>query len=155
MIISPDHFRYDADGRYDPTSAASQRAWASTQARAQALLTDPRFRGLTLLVGVPGAGKSTWLTCSAQHDQVYVDATFLSPASRRPFLDLAANSAKPIRAVFLDTPLEECLRRNAERPQGRRVPESTMFRYFRNLVPPDLEEGFAEVTRLTYTPPLR
>lgn len=46
-------------------------------------------------------------------------------------------------AVFVNTPVEECKRRNASR--SRHVPERVIDRYARQLVAPKLEEGFQEI----------
>jgi predicted kinase len=73
----------------------------------------------------------------------YVDATHLSPWERRPYLRM---KGVRVEAVYFDTPLEECKRRNRSRP--RRVPEEAMDRMAARLVPPTRAEGFARVARV-------
>jgi len=151
MVLSPDHFLYDADGVYQWSRSAQVGAWQATERRVREMLMDPRYTRLVLLVGVPGAGKSTWLRTGEARDAIYVDATFAIKTHRAPFILLAQQAGKPAEAVFLDTPFEECARRNALRSPDRMVPEITMERFRAQLhgEPPTLEEGFAKVTRVT------
>jgi predicted kinase len=71
----------------------------------------------------------------------YIDATHLTPWERRPYLRMRGVRAE---AVFFDTPLEECKRRN--RGRTRQVPEDVLERMAAKVVPPTRQEGFARVT---------
>ncbi|MDE3165745.1 MAG: AAA family ATPase [Acidobacteriota bacterium] len=73
----------------------------------------------------------------------YIDATNLTPAERRPYLEIARARGCEIEAVFFDVPLAVCLERNALRP--RVVPPEAMEKMAAKLVPPDITEGFARV----------
>lgn len=73
----------------------------------------------------------------------YVDATNLTRKHRRPFLKIAEHSGCTCEAVFFDTPLEECLRRNQSRQ--RQVPEDAIRAMAARLQPPTPSEGFAAV----------
>jgi predicted kinase len=150
VIISPDHFLIEPDGTYVWTRGRSQAAWVATIDRVRSLLAEPGFRGLVLLAGLPGAGKSTWLEAHQDPHLVYVDATFTRRAHRAPFLQIAANAEKPADAVLLDTPFEECLRRNNLRPTDRKVPPEKMVQFLNEISvdPPTLGEGFKTVTRV-------
>src|SRR5688500_17422949 len=65
MIIEPDQSHY-ADGRYDWSPARHAAAWAGAFDEFDAALAKTRFRRVLLLVGLPGAGKSTYATeCDA------------------------------------------------------------------------------------------
>jgi protein phosphatase len=151
---------------------------------------------LTLLIGVPGSGKTRYalqnyppaqvissdairaLIIGNPNDQsvttiahnllrgmagyrlrcgqhVVVDATNTVREHRQVLLAKAALHRAPAHAVVLDTPLEECLARNALRPgpeagqvYGDRVPEdfirSAYFRLQADL-PGLLAEGFTTV----------
>jgi predicted kinase len=139
---------------------------------------------IVLLCGLPGSGKSTYLTktglagLSSDHlrqlliddvtDQTiharvfeslryllrqrlmlerpltYIDATHLTPAERAPYIGMARAYGAIVEAVFFDTPLEICLKRNAAR--DRVVPEEAMRAMASKLIPPDVSEGFAQVT---------
>lgn len=49
---------------------------------------------------------------------------------------------KPV-AVYVSCPLDVALKRNAER--ARKVPDDVIRRFYRDLVPPSLDEGFEEI----------
>ncbi len=75
-----------------------------------------------------------------------VDATNITRQERRPYVKIAEWYGARAEAVFFDVPLEVCLERN--RGRGRVVPEEAVRRMAQRLVPPSLEEGFCEVTRV-------
>jgi protein phosphatase len=151
---------------------------------------------LTLLIGVPGSGKSLYalqnyppsqvissdairalitgnpndqsVTTIAHNllrgmvgyrlrcgQQVVVDATNTVREHRQVLLAKAALHRAPAHAVVLDTPLEECLARNARRPgpeaglvYGDRVPENFIRMAYLRLqadLPGLPGEGFATV----------
>lgn len=60
---------------------------------------------------------------------------------------MATSFGKPVDCVFLDTPFEECLRRNVLRPPDRMIPHEKMLRFRQDLTssPPTLREGFRQV----------
>jgi len=137
-----------------------------------------------VLAGLPGSGKSTWLTQTGAsglssdavrrlladdetdqtiHTRVfqtirylleqrlaigrpvtYIDATNLTPEERRPYIEIARAHGCEIVAVFFDVPLDVCLERNARR--HRVVPADALEKMAAKLVPPSVEEGFAQVT---------
>jgi predicted kinase len=73
-----------------------------------------------------------------------IDSTALTPWERRCWIRLAELHDCDVEAVFFDTPLEECLRRNASR--ARQVPEEALRRMALRLIPPSIAEGFQRVT---------
>lgn len=73
----------------------------------------------------------------------YVDATNLTRKHRRPFIKIAQHMGCRCEAVFFDTPLEECLRRNSLRE--RRVPEEALRMLAERFQPPEIAEGFDAV----------
>ncbi len=75
----------------------------------------------------------------------YIDATNLTRKHRRPFVKMAQYADATLEAVFFDTPLEECLRRNASRE--RVVPPEAIAIFAARLQPPTYEEGFAVIHR--------
>jgi predicted kinase len=76
---------------------------------------------------------------------VVVDNTSPSPAERAPLVQAARAAGVPVRAVFLDVPVETCRARN-DRRQGRaRVPRVGLYAAAGRLVPPGTEEGFDRV----------
>lgn len=76
---------------------------------------------------------------------VVVDNTNASPAERAPLLALARAAGVPVRAVWLDTPLELCRERNDARPEATRVPPVGLHAAVARFVPPTTVEGFARV----------
>jgi predicted kinase len=74
----------------------------------------------------------------------YVDATHLTRAERRPYLEIAQTYGCEVQAVHFDVPLEICKERNRRR--ARVVPDEALERMAAKLEPPDLSEGFARIT---------
>ena len=80
----------------------------------------------------------------------YIDSTALTLWERRAWIRFAALHHYEIEALFFDTPVEECLRRNAAR--SRVVPAEAMERMQSRLVPPSVEEGFSRVSTISGRP---
>jgi predicted kinase len=76
---------------------------------------------------------------------VVVDNTNPSPDERAPLVELAREAGVPVRAVFVDTPLEVCRARNDARSDDTRVPLVGLYSAAGRLVPPDTAEGFLAV----------
>jgi predicted kinase len=74
----------------------------------------------------------------------YVDATHLTPAERRPYIQIAKRYGCAVEALYFDVPLDTCLARN--RGRSRVVPEEAVRAMAAKLVPPSVEEGFGRVT---------
>lgn len=77
---------------------------------------------------------------------VVLDNTNLTKELRKRAMRAFKNFDVSFRAVFLDTPKEECKRRNAERE--RVVPEYVIDRMFDQLEKPTFEEGFTSIVHL-------
>ena len=77
----------------------------------------------------------------------YVDATHLTPWERKPYVILAQRYGCSLEALFFDVPIEICLARN--RSRERVVPEDAIRKMAHQMIAPSLEEGFAEITRIT------
>ncbi|WP_457051301.1 AAA family ATPase [Geodermatophilus sp. SYSU D01036] len=126
------------------------------------------------MVGLQGAGKSTWVrrTLAGTHEvvskdhwprarrrearqqrlvaallaagrSVVVDNTSPSPEERAPLVAAARAAGVPVRAVWVDTPLEECLARNAARETP--VPLVGVYAARARFAPPTAAEGFDRV----------
>ena len=153
-IVSPDAHLINEEGKYEWSPTRVQKAW--DMARAELRMVLYYAERLVLMVGVPGAGKSTWLAAHGEEGAVYFDATLTTDKARAEFVTLARSMGKPVEVVWLDTPLAVCLARNAARTPDRRVPEETVRGMADKLArfPPHVREGFARVTRVTVPTPL-
>ncbi|MGY1620051.1 AAA family ATPase [Geodermatophilus sp. SYSU D00691] len=76
---------------------------------------------------------------------VVVDNTNPSVEERAPLVAAARAAGVPVRAVWLDVPVETCLERNARREGRARVPLVGVHATRARLVPPTPEEGFTAV----------
>lgn len=76
----------------------------------------------------------------------YIDSTALTLWERKCWVRFAQLHAWPVEALFFDTPLEQCRRRNAGR--ARQVPEQILSQMAARLVPPTVAEGFHRVEAL-------
>jgi predicted kinase len=83
---------------------------------------------------------------AAGRPATYVDATHLTRWVRKPYVALAKRYGCRLEALFFDVPVEICLARNHAR--DRFVPEEAIHTMARQLEPPTLDEGFAEITRI-------
>ncbi len=150
--INPDHFLQTTAGRVI-TSQRNALAWRQAYAALEDALraTEPKPR-LFLLVGVQGAGKSSWVRAAMGRigpDAVFFDAVLPARSDRLQALALAAAHGVETTAVWIDVPLQVALERNRGRAADECVPEVALRNVFAALEPPSLEEGFAHVHVVT------
>ena len=81
----------------------------------------------------------------AEGRSVVVDNTNASVAERAPLVAAARVAGVPVRAVWVDTPVEICLARNDAREGRARVPLVGVYATLGRLVPPSVAEGFDRV----------
>lgn len=157
-------------------------------------LGPPRQDGeVALVMGLPGAGKSTFaesLTAQGYHrlnrdeaggtlrdllpaldaalasgrSRIVLDNTYVSRKSRAEVIRAAASRGVPVRCIWLSTSVEDAQTNAASRLVSRyeRLPDeaelkglrrrdvaafppSVVFRYQRELEPPDASEGFSRI----------
>jgi hypothetical protein len=147
FVVSPDDYRVGGDGVYRFDPGLEPGVWFSAHGTFAALLSRADVSKAVMLVGVPGAGKSTWLAAHKKPGVVYFDATMVQARSRADLIKIARQARKPIEAIVLATPLEECLQRNRNRSQDRFVPEDRIREMAASLstMPPVLSEGFSDI----------
>jgi len=75
----------------------------------------------------------------------YVDATHLTRWERRPYVRLARKYGCELEAIFLDAPVEVCIRRNKRR--ARVVPEEVIRGMAERMEAPTVGEGFGRIIR--------
>ena len=145
MIIDPDEH---PDRHRDPATAFAD---ARRRLRDE-VLTDERVRRVYVMIGAPGSGKSTHAKELRRDDfradeRAYVDGCHADAPERRRLARQIRDAGKIPIAVFMRTPLAECLRRNNQREPPRRVPPSTVRRMSFELEkrPPRKVEGWHEV----------
>lgn len=84
---------------------------------------------------------------SKDFDSVFVDATHLTPKSRRQTMNHIAPDTHKI-AVYFDVPIEVALERNARREGRARVPEDAIKNMYNSFCAPKISEGFDEIWRV-------
>ncbi|MGB9879956.1 MAG: AAA family ATPase [Anaerolineae bacterium] len=76
---------------------------------------------------------------------VVLDATNLTTRRRIPFIRIAQRHQAKVEAVVVATAVEECLRRNAQREAGQRVPPQVIINKSRYIEWPSYGEGIEEI----------
>ena len=150
MIIESDQQLYE-NGRYYWTPQRAVAAWSRCFGQLTRALAGGKYRLLMLLIGIPGSGKSTYAGTHDRPDIIIFDGTFVD-ATRRSRVTAAARAAGvPAIAVWLDTKFNTCVQRNQQRTADRRVPLDSMnvMLHRLNSVPPQLEEGFTQIFRIS------
>lgn len=74
-------------------------------------------------------------------EEIYIDATHINEASRKKLLKNINIDSLDVIVVVFETPLEECIQRNAKREGRECVPEKVIrdtFRHFKDPVEDDI-----------------
>jgi predicted kinase len=145
MHLNPDHYLQTETGRVF-TVERNAVAWERLYAELLTAL-KVRPRPIIMVIGVQGAGKSTWTRNALCEpcDAIYVDAAFPTKSSRSRVIEMAKAAGVQVSAVWIKVPLETALRRNRSRPADEIVPDDAVENVFRIFEPPSLSEGFQEV----------
>lgn len=145
MLVSPDAHLMTPEGLYHWTQERVLRAWELSRREYSEALASGSYKKVVLMMGAPGSGKSTWYSKNKQQGVLYFDAVFKNPKSREAFVRQARRLNLPVEVVWLDTPLEECLRRNSLRTPDRKVEEGIvkgMWETIQKFPPDPRREGF-------------
>jgi predicted kinase len=132
-----------------------------------------------ILIGIQGSGKSTFYkerlfnthvrinldmlktprrerllleACLAARQPFVVDKMNLTREKRRPYIDAAKAAGFRVIGYMLDSNLDACKRRNAQRPPNQVVPIPGVQAAHRNLEAPAISEGFDELHRVSIDP---
>jgi len=158
MIISPDKFLKDINGDYKWTPKANSEAWTRCYRDLGKELMNIPDGNLLMMSGIPASGKSSILsgshgnkkqaeTLREQYDVIF-DATFSTRISRSSILNIAIGAGWTVDCLYVNTPVDECLRRNALRRDVKNVPDPVLIGMYDKFDRPELSEGFKDV----YTP---
>jgi predicted kinase len=145
--INPDHFLETDAGRVT-TPERNKAAWKKCfEALGQALQDAHVHSKVYVMVGPQGAGKSTWVRdhMDEMPDAIVFDAILVKCSERKPIIDAVKIRRLEIFAVWMRTPLETCISRNASRPAGEVVMERAIRNVHAAIERPSLEEGFSEI----------
>jgi predicted kinase len=143
------------------------------------LNTSPASTEAIILVGIQGAGKSTFYrerffdthvrinldmlrtrnreqillaACLEGGQSFVIDNTNPLPEDRKRYLEPArASGFRPI-AYFFKTELREAMRRNNLRAGKKKIPAPAVAATLKKLVAPSAEEGFTEIYLVEITP---
>lgn len=138
------------------------------------------MRAVVIVIGLPAAGKTTYVEreygsqadwailsgkvalgkvrnslkiCIGAGRDAVIDACHLTKADRRKLIDDALGLECAVDCVWLATPLEVCLVRNAGRPIEARIKPSAIKKAAVALEPPTAYEGFRRLRKhLVLTP---
>lgn len=145
MHLNPDHYLQTDAGRIF-TTERNAAAWERLYADLSAALKE-RPRRIVMVIGVQGAGKSTWTKkwTSVPSDIIYVDSTFATVSRRSRVIDIAKTAGVQCSAIWVKVSLETALRRNKKRRADEVVPDDAVENVFRIFEPPSCDEGFHEI----------
>lgn len=146
--VNPDHF-LNLEEAAVVTKEQVAQAWEQAYGQLrQKLLSAGEGARLFVVLGLQGAGKSTWIARNAPlmgDSAVFLDGPLPSRRHRNRALGIATEVGRQAVAVWINTPLEVAKSRNATRRGLACIREETILHVFQNLEPPTLEEGFVEV----------
>lgn len=144
MIIDPDRFLETPQGRLW-TPERNRDAWAAAfEALEAALAAAPPPAQVIVVCGIQGAGKSTWSARAnrQQPTDIIFDAALPGRRHRAPIITAARRWRARVAAIWIDTPLDLALQRNAARAADRIVPEATLRGVAERFEPPNLDDDF-------------
>lgn len=143
--INPDDYLETPEGRVF-TRERNRQAWKQAYADLETALVDTSR--LYLVIGVQGAGKSSWISRHAAKLEprgLFFDAALPARQHRTAILALAHQYQVPVTAVFIQASLQQALERNAARRPDKIVPEAAVRSVFAMLERPSLDEGFEQI----------
>jgi predicted kinase len=151
--INPDEFLQTSSGRHwtpERNKAAWQLAFAALQ---RALMENSSGqdssgkRDLYVVCGIQGAGKTTWIRENALRlaPCIFFDAALPRAIHRLPLITMAQQVGVTVHAVWINSPIEDALKRNALRSADERVPEASIHAVAEQFEALTCAEGFAAI----------
>lgn len=105
-------------------------------------------RRVFLLAGIPFSGKGEWLRESCLPPaNIYVNGPFDTSSQRREFVRCARDEGLAVECVWMNPPLEECVRRS-RKANGPSIQDLRDMYHRLNTDPPSLEEGFSLIQEI-------
>lgn len=83
--------------------------------------------------------------CLATDQRFVIDNTNPSRLDRSKYIEPAKASRFSVIGYYFQSKVEDCLRRNADRPEIERVPDVAIFSAAKKLELPSLNEGFEQL----------
>jgi predicted kinase len=146
--INPDHF-LDLENATAVSREQGAAAWDRAYEQLATRLAGDGKNGTVFLVfGLQGSGKSAWIGENAPFyptSATFFDGALPSRKHRQRALGICKAAGCPVVAVWINTPFELALERNARRSGLARIREETIAHVRDHLESPSLDEGFSEV----------
>lgn len=138
-VVCPEDLQWDGKTfRTDGDWVAE--CWQESWRKYKRLCIDTAYKTVVILCGPPGSGKSHWreAIAASKPATIFWDACHTNLWRRGSPITIARDSGRTgpplnFRCVVFETPLAECLARNAERIESRRVPAATISEHFAAL----------------------
>ena len=83
--------------------------------------------------------------CLGTDQRLVVDNTNPTKADRLKYIEAAKKAGYAVLGYYFQSKVEDCLRRNAERPDIERVPDVAILSAAKKLELPSRDEGFDEL----------
>ena len=145
MIISGDKIaqKNRPHVRGGTSKHAAKKHLAALRAETRAAIK--KARSVVLIMGLPGAGKSTHAAAIDAPGLLVIDTCAPTPAHREPLIRAARCAKIPIDCVFVNTPIRTC---EIRRPQ---ISQAELYTMKAKLAPPRKSEGFRAVCYIQRT----
>ncbi len=122
---------------------AALNDWLSYAALEHAIIVSPAPMRIVVVCGVQGAGKSTWIASQpASQSRIYFDAALPAARHRQKLIRTAKELGAAVEAVWIDTPLDIAIERNAARTPDKIVPVTSIVAVAGQFDESTVAEGF-------------
>lgn len=132
MILCPDNLLPQGLDRWNSILVGEAFAACHRRIRDEVLL-DSNIHTVGIVMGAPGAGKSTFADSIDAPEVVLMDAVWNSASRRIGMAKRIREAGKRALCIWVRTALATCRARNASRPSWRRVPEEALLRSWKEI----------------------